>query len=682
MKLTDTAIEILKKRYLRAKPNGEQETPGEMLHRVADAIGKNKIQRAVFYNMMAALDFLPNSPTLMNAGVPGGQLSACFVLPVGDSIEEIFTAVKNAAIIHKTGGGTGFSFSRLRPKNSPVNSTGGVASGPVSFMRVFDAATGAIKQGGKRRGANMGVLSVNHLDIREFIHCKDQDGDIRNFNISVALTDDFMERVGRADGDAASLFNEMIGCAWRTGEPGFIFIDEINRHSPEGEIEATNPCGEQPLLPYEACNLGSINLANHLTRWLSDGGSRAIDFEKLRNTVCHAVDFLNSVIDVNTYPLPEIEEIVGKNRKIGLGVMGWADVLIACGVPYDTNEAVAIGARVAGFIQETAREHSRAKGYGNATVTTIAPTGTISMIADCSSGIEPVFALSYTKNVLDGSSFAYTHRALQKWREKAGDSAPLPPWFVTAKDISWEWHVKMQAAFQRHTDNAVSKTINLPADAAVGDVKKAVLLAYELKCKGITVYRDGSRSGQVLTDTKQETKVPPPPAARAPAPATAVSYRDRPKITVGSTRKIKTGCGSLYVTVNADECGPIELFTCMGKSGGCTASNMEAVARLCSLAMRNGISIGDIADQLSGIRCSSAIWEDGRQNLSCADAIARVLEKFCTEPAADGGNSAIDSAALRSGAASTGRSVCPECGGQLIYESGCCRCSCGYSKCG
>ncbi len=555
LKLGINAMEVLKKRYLRRDESGQvAETPGEMFGRVASHVSRAETRygddaeyyRARFLKMMQELDFLPNSPTLMNAGLPLSQLSACFVLPVEDSLPGIFDALKNMALIHQSGGGTGFSFSRLRPKDDVVQATGGVASGPVSFMRIFDTATDVIKQGGRRRGANMGVLRVNHPDILEFIDAKSKPGFLENFNISVAVTDEFMQkartgseidlvnsRTGLAAGrlNAAELMNLIASSAWRGGDPGVIFIDQINAAHPlPGQIEATNPCGEQPLLPYESCNLGSINLS----RMVMKG---EINWDRLGELVSFAVRFLDDVIDMNRFPLKQIEEATLHRRKIGLGVMGFADMLILLNISYNSGEAVRTAEELMKFITERARaesallgeargsfplfEVSRLKKWGamrNSTVTTIAPTGTISIIAGTSSGIEPLFALAFVRNVLDGARLLEVSPLFEQTAIARGIYTPdlkaelarkgsvqdirgvpldLKDLFVTALDIPPEQHVRIQAAFQKYTDNAVSKTVNLPADATVSDVLKVYNLAYDLGCKGVTVFRYGSRS-QVL----------------------------------------------------------------------------------------------------------------------------------------------------------------------------------------
>ncbi len=561
LKLSLNAVRVLERRYLLKNNQGRVvETPSGMFHRVARAVAsadklyneRANVEKSEedFYRLMASLEFLPNSPTLMNAGTDIGQLSACFVLPVGDSIDEIFEALKFMAIIHKSGGGTGFSFSSLRPKGDLVKSTMGVASGPVSFMQIFNAATDVIKQGGRRRGANMGIMRVDHPDIIEFITSKEKEGALANFNISVAVTDEFMEavkkdeeynlinpRTGKPEKKlrAKDVFDLIVTTAWRTGDPGIVFLDEINRHNPTpdvGKIESTNPCGEVPLLPYESCNLGSINLS----RMVVDG---EVDWDRLKETVRTAVHFLDNVIDVNNYPLPQIEKSTKANRKIGLGVMGFAEMLLELNIPYDSEEAVALAEKVMKFISDEARKMSveiaekrgsfpnfkgsiwRKKGYKamrNATSTSIAPTGSISIIGGTTSGIEPLFAVSFVRNVMGTQLFEVNPLFEKAARERgfystelmqrvAKNGSPrgikeipvdIQRVFVTALDIAPEWHVKMQAAFQKHTDNAVAKTVNLPHEASLEDVRKIFLLAHDLKCKGVTVYRYGSKSEQVL----------------------------------------------------------------------------------------------------------------------------------------------------------------------------------------
>jgi ribonucleoside-diphosphate reductase alpha chain len=562
LKLSVNAAVVLQKRYLMKDENGQViETPSGMFARVARAISTvdrlygdpdSDEMEERYYTLMTSLDFLPNSPTLMNAGTENGQLSACFVIPVEDSLESIFDAVKAMALIQQSGGGTGFSFSRLRPHGDIVRSTHGIASGPVSFMKVFDVTTDVIKQGGKRRGANMGILSCTHPDILEFITAKHDEGAFSNFNISVAATDAFVEaaiqgasyelinpRTGQAvrEINARDVFDLIVSSAWRSGDPGLVFIDEINRHNPtpeEGVIESTNPCGEQPLLPFESCNLGSINLS----RFVRNG---SIDFDRLREVVRVAIRFLDNVIDANVYPLPQIAEITRRNRKVGLGVMGFAEMLIRLGIPYDSPEALDIARTVSSFLTEEARKASaelaakrgpfpnyerslwRRRGYPplrNATVTTIAPTGSISIIAGTSSGIEPLFAISFFRNVLEGTRLLEVNPLFEDVAIKRNfyseelmleiaatgtvtGIAAVPDdvkrVFRTALEISPEYHVRMQAAFQENVDNAVSKTVNLPEHSTPEDVRSVFLLAYKLKCKGITVYRYGTKEGQVLT---------------------------------------------------------------------------------------------------------------------------------------------------------------------------------------
>ena len=558
-KLTVNALEVLRKRYLRRDETGNiVEDPAQMFRRVAKVIaridrryGEDPIEsEETFYKMMARLEFLPNSPTLFNAGTKLGQLSACFVLPVEDSLDSIFEAVRNMALIEKSGGGVGFDFSRLRPKGDIVMSTKGVASGPVSFMRVFDVATEVIKAGGKRRGAMMGILRIDHPDILEFITAKQQPGFLSNFNISVSVTDAFMKTL-EDDGEywlinprnrektrklkAREVWNLIARSAWASGDPGVIFIDEVNRHNPTpevGRIESTNPCGEQPLLPYESCNLGSINLS----RMVENG---KINWKRLRETVRNAVHFLDNVIDANRYPLREIERVTKANRKIGLGVMGFADMLIKLSIPYNSEQALELAEKLMKFIDGEARKMSeeiaenrgsfpnfeksiwkdKYKAMRNATVTTIAPTGSISIIAGCSSGIEPLFAISFIRNVLDGTRLFETNPLFEMVAKERGfydahlleeiaktgsvqniDSIPedIKKVFVTALDIEPEWHVRMQAAFQKYTDNAVSKTVNMPYEASIDDVRNVFELAWKLKCKGVTVFRYGSKPEQVL----------------------------------------------------------------------------------------------------------------------------------------------------------------------------------------
>jgi len=733
--LTETALHVLEKRYLKKDKHGKViEKPEEMFRRVAKAIAAAELNynpeadvQAVedeFYELMADLEFLPNSPTLMNAGKKLGQLSACFVLPVDDSMESIFDAVKYTALIHKSGGGTGFSFSRLRPENDMVGSTGGVASGPVSFMRAFDTVTDVTKQGGTRRGANMGILNIDHPDILKFITAKEDMTALTNFNISVALTAGFMEAVkAGTDYDlvnphtkevarklnAKEVFDKIIDMAWKTGDPGIVFIDRINDDNPTkhlGRIESTNPCGEQPLLPYESCNLASINLAKMV---LEKDGGYEIDYPKLAKVVATGVRFLDNVIDVNEFPLPQIEEMTKKTRKIGLGIMGFADLLVMLGIPYDSEEALTTANEVMAFIQIEASKASVELGQErgvfpafegsvfdtpdgprvrNATRTTIAPTGTLSMIAGCSSGIEPLFALSYTKTVLDGTPFVevnpyfeeaartggfYSDELMKKLAEGThlGDIKDVPDEvkkvFVTAHEITPEWHVRMQAAFQKQTNNAVSKTINFPHEATRKDVAHAYTLAYDEGLKGITIYRDRSRDTQVLTTGKKKEKT----AEVAPGKLTP---RKRPAETQATVARVSTGCGSLYITVAYDELGIFEVFATLGKSGACAAAQLEAICRLITLALRSGVDVASVVKQLRGIRCPSVAWESGKSILSCADAIASVLEKHVGEDA----KPKLQDYGLAKNLAGQ----CPECSNMLVYQEGCYHClACGYTKC-
>lgn len=743
--LSPNSLKVLQKRYLSKDEAGSPtENPSDMFARVAENIasaerawGADDAQVAEvardFYTLMTSLEFLPNSPTLMNAGRELQQLSACFVLPVEDSMESIFGAVRDTALIHKSGGGTGFSFSRLRPGGDQVRSTQGVSSGPVSFMRVFNQATEAVKQGGTRRGANMGVLRIDHPDILNFIRCK-ADGDFANFNISVALTEKFMEAVKAGTAydlvnprdkavvgelDAREVYDLIVEMAWATGDPGIIFIDRINRDNPTprlGEIESTNPCGEQPLLPYEACNLGSLNLAKFVR--LTENGSE-VDWDRLADVVHRGVRFLDDVIEVNEYPLPAIDELARGNRKIGLGVMGWADMLIRMGLGYDSEDGVALGEKVMGFIDAEAKLASRklAEARGafpnfersvydspggfpmrNATVTTIAPTGTLSIIANCSSGVEPLFAVSYVRTVMDNDRLVEVNPLFEDIAVKRGFysrelmqviadhgsvqgigevPADVQRAFVTAHDISPDWHLRMQAAFQKHTDNAVSKTVNFGHEATAEDVKHVYDLAYELGVKGVTIYRDGSKEGQVLTTGKSSR--PSTAADVAVVVRGEIEPRPRPPITIGRTEKIQTGCGNLYVTVNWDEHGVCEVFTQMGKSGGCASSQSEALSRLISVSLRAGVDPEAIIKHLRGIRCPSPSWAEGGKVLSCADGVGIVLEHALqyveTGVAGAGVSKHTDTLDNLAGA-------CPECGGSLEHESGCSVCrSCGYSKC-
>jgi ribonucleoside-diphosphate reductase alpha chain len=743
--LSPSAKKVLEKRYLKRTEEGVPlEAPADMFARVAENIAQadllyrpdTPLDATIneFFAVMARLEFLPNTPTLMNAGRELQQLAACFVLPVEDSMESIFGAIRDAALVHQSGGGTGFSFSRLRPKNDLVKSTMGVASGPVSFMRVFDMATETIKQGGTRRGANMGILRVDHPDIMEFIRAKEDEHILNNFNISVGVTEEFMgavlsgqdyvlrnprdhSEVGRLN--AREVFDLIVNLAWKNGEPGIVFLDRLNRDNPTpkiGEIESTNPCGEQPLLPYESCNLGSINLA----LMVADG---AVDWERLARVTRTAVHFLDNVIDMNRYPLREIAEMTRSNRKIGLGVMGWADMLVKLGIGYDSDEAIRLAHEVMGFIHEkaiaTSEELAADRGVfpnwegstwetkgrrvRNATLTTIAPTGTISIIANCSSGVEPIFALAFIRNVMDNTELPEAHPVFERVLRERGLYSEslmksvaavgslheldvpddLKRVFVTAHDVTPEWHIRMQAAFQEHVDNAVSKTVNFPNQARPEDVEHVYLLAYELGVKGVTIYRDGSRQEQVLNIGEVRRK------DGAAGSGTQLALGEQPSATLpvrpsrspvlrGETREKVTGCGSLYVTVNEDDYGPREVFANMGKAGGCASASTEAIGRLISLAFRYGVPPDKIVKQLRGIRCHVPLGFGANQILSCPDAIGKALaDKYHLMNG--NGHKAVGQLEMPIAYA---QGACPDCGGAIEHEGGCMVCrACGYSKC-
>ena len=745
---SEPALRVLRERYLSREGGEVTETPEEMCWRVARAIAAAEVRfgrspaaaaevAAAFYDMMVDGYFLPNSPTLMNAG-KGNQLqySACYVLPVGDSMEEIFDSVKAAAIIHQSGGGTGFAFSRLRPKNDFVRSTGGRASGPVSFLRVFNSATEAVKQGGTRRGANMGVLRVDHPDIVEFIECK-LDGGMTNFNISVAATNAFMDALARgADYDlvnprtglvagrlsAREIFERIVRAAWRTGDPGLVFIDRINQSpanpTPEvGLIEATNPCGEQPLLPFEACNLGSVNVAKFVRE---RGGQPEIHWDELERVARLAVRFLDDVIEVNPYPLPAIDVMVKANRRIGLGVMGWADLLFTLGIPYDSDQALDLAGRLMAFIEEKGHDQSAklaeergpfpnwsrsiyrsGRSLRNSTVTTIAPTGTISMIAGCSSGIEPVFALAFEHRVKgpDGERVLpfvsetferlgrqrgfYTEALMAEVARRgslhglAGVPDDARAVFKTAHEIDYTWHVRHQAAFQRHTDNGVSKTINLPREATTDDVANAYLLAWEEGCLGITVFRDGCKGSQVLTAGLREE-------AASDLEVSERGVKPRPHSLVGRTYRMETPIGTAFITVNDTESGdPFEVFVQVGKAGTDTMAVAEALGRLVSLVLRLPSPLSaerrleEVINQLSRIGGGQPTGFGAAKVLSLPDALARTLGEHIGQPRRDAASGASAAGLRRVG------DLCKECGqATVIYEEGCKKClSCGYNEC-
>jgi ribonucleoside-diphosphate reductase alpha chain len=826
--MSENARIIMGKRYLVKNEDGEPiEEPEQMFWRVARTIagvdesygasegGVDQLARE-FYRLMTQRLFEPNSPTLMNAGRPLGQLSACFVLPVEDALSNgrdgIYDTLRSMALVHQSGGGTGFSFSRLRPANDVVKSTMGVASGPVSFMKLYDGSTEVVKQGGTRRGANMGILRVDHPDIRDFITCKSDVTQITNFNISVAITDAFMEAVknggkyelktprnGEVVGteDANEIFDLIIEGAWATGEPGVFFIDEANRYNPVpqlGSYEATNPCGEQPLLPYDVCNLGSVNVGMFVKDDVDADApfDEKIDWDGFRTTVHLATHFLDNVIDANNYPLDEITKLAQKIRRIGLGIMGWADLLVRVGVPYDSDEAIEIARRVMGFISEESRvaseklaetrgtfpawKHSiwgpdktaaRVDGervrpmrkLRNSNITTVAPTGTISIFADCSGGIEPLFAVAFMRNQA-GSMMADVNKDFVRTAAEQGwyseelmeriaaeghihfDEVPedVQRVFVTSHDVAPDWHIRMQAAFQEHTDSAISKTCNFSNEATEDDVREIYLKAHALRCKGVTVYRDGCRPMQVLSTGKtgkdakgaeeKSAKTADLEAALADAreenhrlvhelEETENTLRDlevkhqrrlhkrtRPQALHGTTRKIRSPLGELYVTVNEDEEGqPFEVFATLGKAGGAAMAHAEAIGRLVSLALRSGIPMPDVVTQLRGISCDRAVGIGPNKVLSMPDAIAQVLQLHLDEK--DGiqeelglGAAAPPAAAPRPIARSSQAAqprpqtdyydpgdafigTCPECSSGLQFAEGCVKClSCGYSECG
>jgi ribonucleoside-diphosphate reductase alpha chain len=743
--------EILRRRYLWKNDEGNVvETEEQMYRRVADSIaqvdakydasGQEIIGLAnKFFHRMAKGEFLPNSPTLMNAGRPNGLLSACFVLDLEDSINGIFDTVKNTALIQKAGGGTGFSLDKLRPTGDIVRSSGGSTSGPLSFLKVLSETTSAIQQGAFRRGANMAVMSIDHPDILKFIHAKRNPNSLTNFNLSVKVPDSFIKQLDdRPDASHAvinprtkkryviphnikmdsytiddlipedqanencytvkEIWDTIVGNAHSTGEPGICFIDRVNKDNPTphlGRIEATNPCGEQPLLPFEACNLGSINVSKFVNKEQAD-----LDWGQLKNTIKLAIRFLDNVVDANHYPIPEIAKITIVNRKIGLGIMGFADMLILLGVRYNSDKAAKLAEELASFIQKHAHRTSEelAKERGcfpnwkgsiwdtkhhrpmrNAAVTTIAPTGTISCIAGCNGGIEPIFSIVSERKALDGQKFVQLNPLFEKLGTENGWlsdkvynllSQGVPPKnipeipkklaevLLTAHEISPEWHVLIQAAFQQHIDNAVSKTVNLPANATMENVDRVYRLAYELGSKGITVYRDQSRQNQVITAQKA-TKI-------------SVEPRPRPRKTSGYTIKSRTGCGTLFISVNRDDHGLCEVFANLGKAGGCP-SQSEATCRVVSAALRSGVDPEVLIEQLKNIRCLSTITRRKTNKdicvLSCPDAIARAIEETL------GDNCKARKAFLVN--------KCPECNHPLRRESGCNVCdNCFYIKCG
>jgi ribonucleoside-diphosphate reductase alpha chain len=814
--LSDNAVTVLQRRYLIKNEQGEaDETPEDLFWRVARTIaaadstygasaGAVEAVAETFYELMATRVWMPNSPTLMNAGRPLGQLSACFVLPVEDALASgkagIYDTLRNMALVHQSGGGTGFGFSRLRPKNDIVRSTMGVASGPVSFMSLYDASTDVVKQGGTRRGANMGILRVDHPDILEFITCKDDTTKITNFNISVAVTETFMKAVeedaeydlihprsGKVVGqlEARDVFDKIVHGAWKTGEPGVFFVDEANRYNPVphlGSYEATNPCGEQPLLPYDVCNLGSINVGLFVK-------SGEVDWDGLRRAVHLCTHFLDNVIDVNKYPLAEITDLANRIRRIGLGIMGWADFLVRLGVPYNSDEAAEWARRLMKFVDDESKVESErlaqergvfpewersiwgpdetcardadgqrirpARRLRNCNLTTVAPTGTISIIAGCSSGIEPLFAVAFMRNqagVLmpdvndDFLAIAkregwYSEELVKRIAEEGHIDFPEVPeqWrkvFVTAHDVTPESHIRMQAAFQDATDSAISKTCNFPHAATESDVREIYELAYQLRCKGVTVYRDGSREMQVLSTGKTAKKVQEQAGGESENARVEVAElkatiaeleaeldltkkklheveaenlqrrakRSRPEMLRGTTRRLETPLGTLYVTITEDELGqPFEIFMSLGKAGGALMADVEAMGRLMSLALRSGIPISGIHRQLRGISSDRAVGLGPSKVLSVPDAIGIAMEKWMQEKQGvqqdllDRQATDLTASAQRGPVAGPEGTLfevhnndaqqmpgaCPDCGSQLEFAEGCVKCHvCGYSECG
>ncbi len=817
--LSQNARTVLARRYLRKDAQGNPiEEPEEMFWRVAEVIAREDARYGAseseveelareFYLLMTRRLFEPNSPTLMNAGRPLGQLSACFVLPVEDSLSNgrtgIYDTLRSMALVHQSGGGTGFSFSRLRPSGDLVKSTTGVASGPVSFMSLYDSSTEVVKQGGTRRGANMGILRVDHPDILDFIDCKQDITRITNFNISVAITDAFMRAVElgteyelyspRTDEvvgtlDARTVFERIVQNAWRTGEPGVYFVDRANQFNPVphlGSYEATNPCGEQPLLPYDVCNLGSVNVGAFVRTDVEPEAPwyEKVDWKEYRRVVRLSTHFLDNVIDANKFPLPEIEDLANRIRRIGLGVMGFADLLIRLGVAYDSEEGVEVGRRIMEFLDEEAKKESErlAEQRGvfpeweqsiwgpdescvrapngdrirpmrrlrNCNVDTVAPTGTISIIASCSSGIEPLFAVAFMRNQAgvmmpdvneDFIEIArergfYSDDLMQRIAEQGHIHFPEVPddvqrVFVTAHDITPEWHVRMQSAFQEFTDSAISKTTNFPHEATPEDVRQIYELAFKLGCKGVTVYRDGSRDNQVLstgatktpaqqaaesgqaaelqeklTKLEAELKRANDRAAHAEAQAQLVrrQKRKRPQLLRGTTRKMNSPLGDVYVTINEDDGHhPFEVFATLGKAGSIAMADTEAIGRLISLALRFGIPVSEVHQQLRGISSDRAIGFGQNKVLSVPDAIAQAIaireqekagiqQELIPEVLSDSASSEALAPAQQTllpeleayDPAETFIGTCPDCQSQLEMAEGCMKCHiCGFSECG
>ncbi|MGI8690557.1 MAG: vitamin B12-dependent ribonucleotide reductase [Thermomicrobiales bacterium] len=777
---SEPAVRVLRERYLWKKDGHYLEDEDGLCWRVATAVAQAEANyggdiyetACQFYEVLVTGKFLANSPTLMNAGKDNGlQLSACFVIPVPDTIEGIFDAVKYAAIIHKSGGGTGFSFSRLRPEGSTVGTSQGVASGPVSFMRIFDAATEQVKQGGTRRGANMGILRVDHPDVEKFITCK-LDGGVTNFNISVAATDAFMQAVkddseydliephsGAVVGRkrARNIWEQIVDAAWRSGDPGFVFIDRANnsKSNPTPTIElleATNPCGEQWLGPYDACNLGSINLAATTKRV---GETVFLDWEELERVTRLTVRFLDDVIDVNPLPLPLIQEKVRANRRIGLGVMGWADLLFLLGIPYDSDEALKLGEEIMAKIDEwgwsASRDLATERGpfpnfpesiyasdapVRNGTVTTVAPTGSISILADCSSGIEPIFALAFQHRVKQGKEYRilnFVNPIFKAEMERRGlwneeleqhliatgsvKGAPGVPEeiqriYVTAQEIKPEWHVRQQAAWQKYVDNSISKTVNMPNEATHADIAAAYMSAYDTGCKGITVFRDGCKSEQVLNigvkdasnerapsgqeATSNEAGAATTPAVSGsgtPTAATLATIKPRPDLVQGYTRKLTAPEGKVYITINSDDEGPLEVFATIGRAGSDIEAMADGMGRLISLTLRlpSTLSQGErakaVSEQLRGIGGSRSVGFGPAQVRSLPDAIGKAIAMHFGEAVTNGHAmpSAVGSASIADAdkAPQLSGNLCPQCGSAaFVLEEGCKKChACGYSEC-
>ena len=733
MQLTKNAKKVLESRILKKDENGEvAETPEEMLKRGSTALTNVIGEQKEFFDVMKNLYFLPNSPCLANAGTGMPQLQACFVLPIEDSMESIFGTLADMARVFKSGGGVGFTLSRLRPKGDIVKTTGGYSSGPVSFLEPYNAAINAVKQGGRRKGAGLACIRVDHPDILEFIECKKDNDKFNNFNISVAITDTFMQAVKEntdfnlinpRNGEvtktlpAKEIWDKLVEGAWRNGDPGILFVDEISRHNPTpelGEIESVNACSEFHGLPYESCNLGSINLAKMVKGDLLTLNvfEQVVDYNLLKDVTHTGVRFLDNILDVTEYPLPQIKEMSLGNRKIGLGVMGWGDMLYKLGIPYNSEEALELAFKVMGFINDeafyTSLKLAEEKGvfpnwhksphfqekYGkvrNASRTCIAPTGTLSIIANCTSSIEPAYGLVYEKHVLDGETLyevnpvfeqelenrgIYSKELLQKIADNNGSCQgvkeipeDMQKVFVVAHDISPEWHVRMQAEFQKNVDMGISKSINARNGSTKKDVEDAFMLAYGLGCKGITYYRDGSREEQVLTTGKKEKR-----------DKVKVEVRERPVETSGITTALKTGCGKLYATVNEDDVGICELFLNQRDGNGCRVAYNNALAMVSSMALRAGVAVKDISKALKGQSCGQPVFEKGGLILSCPDAIGKHLDK---EQEFQDFRNEMEPLMVSQQAGANHPKRCPDCGGRMISQGGCETCrDCGNSRCG